>query len=424
MDTVQLAALSAGDSTAVTILGLALAVVAGAALKISRLRAGPEADDDEGKRQYTRTQRRLAAIAGLAGATAFVLLFWRGPWWFDGLHLRRTDLEGADGVVITGFRTGLVAVLAGIIAAIGLYYTREKHRLERDEFRHAQEQFAESQKQFASTLQEAQKRDRRQAELAREGQVTGRYVDAIKLLASDKLPERLGGIYALERIMHDSNRDLANIIEVLTAYIRAQEDDDHERPKPDTHAALTVVARRPEGKKHVITLGGTNLKFTILQQPSFRYAVLTVADLSDISWFGADLRSANLGTADLRRAHLEEADLMDAVLIEARLDHADLRKARLEGADLRGAHLQDANLQEADLLGAALHGADLRGADLRGAKSLDLAQLQNADLSRATKLPAAVAGNAAIQRRIEVCEQRDADRSPGGHGHSTTPAPA
>ncbi|MEU3094524.1 hypothetical protein ABZ690_06810 [Streptomyces sp. NPDC006967] len=44
------------------------------------------------------------------------------------------------------------------------------------------------------------------AEIEREGQVTDRYVEAIELLGSDNRTERLGGIHALQRIMHDSAR--------------------------------------------------------------------------------------------------------------------------------------------------------------------------------------------------------------------------
>lgn len=34
------------------------------------------------------------------------------------------------GIVITGFRTGLVALVAGVIAGVGLYYIHRKHKLE------------------------------------------------------------------------------------------------------------------------------------------------------------------------------------------------------------------------------------------------------------------------------------------------------
>ncbi|MGO4753345.1 pentapeptide repeat-containing protein, partial [Streptomyces sp. 2MCAF27] len=79
------------------------------------------------------------------------------------------------------------------MASLGLYYTDRN-------FRHTQE------------------KDREQAELTREGQVTERYVSAIKLLASEKITERLGGIYALERIMHDSGKDQFSVTKVLASF--------------------------------------------------------------------------------------------------------------------------------------------------------------------------------------------------------------
>lgn len=56
--------------------------------------------------------------------------------------------------------------------------------------------------------------------LTRRGQLTDRYTRAITQLASDKLAERLGGIYALEHLMVESQRDHDTVIEVLAAFIR------------------------------------------------------------------------------------------------------------------------------------------------------------------------------------------------------------
>lgn len=53
-----------------------------------------------------------------------------------------------------------------------------------------------------------------------DGHVTDRYSKAIEQLGSDKIEIRLGGIYALERLMRDSPNDQPTIIEVLAAYVR------------------------------------------------------------------------------------------------------------------------------------------------------------------------------------------------------------
>jgi hypothetical protein len=66
--------------------------------------------------------------------------------------------------------------------------------------------------------------------LQREGQITDRFTKAIEQLGAvntdgrPKMEVRLGAIYALERIAHDSERDHWPIMEVLTAYVREADD--------------------------------------------------------------------------------------------------------------------------------------------------------------------------------------------------------
>ncbi|MEV6755131.1 hypothetical protein [Streptomyces sp. NPDC051214] len=185
-------------------------------------RAKP-AEDDEAE-TTAKAQRRLKrSIVGIAaGGVAFVIAAIWAPWWIEDRHLRdkRGDLVASAGIIVTGFRTTLVAVAAGGLTAAGLYFTRKKHDLEQEQFQHAQKQFKESQAQFETTLRETQERDIRQDRMTREGQVTGRYVEAIKLLGSEREHEVLGGIYSLERIMIDSEDDRSTIVEVLAAYVR------------------------------------------------------------------------------------------------------------------------------------------------------------------------------------------------------------
>jgi hypothetical protein len=50
--------------------------------------------------------------------------------------------------------------------------------------------------------------------------VTDRYTKAIEQPGSGKLDVRIGGIYALERIVHDSRWDHPTVLEVLAAFIR------------------------------------------------------------------------------------------------------------------------------------------------------------------------------------------------------------
>ncbi len=124
----------------------------------------------------------------------------------------------------------LVALGAGVIAGIGLYYTSRNHKLAQEQFKHTQQQFELSQAQFylaqdqfrhaQSQASHDRKKDRIAQEMTREAQVTERYVAAIKLLASDKQTERLGAVHSLHRIALDSPRDRNTIIQVLTVFER------------------------------------------------------------------------------------------------------------------------------------------------------------------------------------------------------------
>ncbi|GGZ89993.1 hypothetical protein GCM10010371_57390 [Streptomyces subrutilus] len=264
----------------------------------------------------TVTKKFLWGLLALIALGLYVILIWKGPWWFDGAHLRKKDLQPADGVVITGFRTMLVALGVAVTAGIGLLYTHRNHQHALTQFEHTRE------------------KDREQAELAREDQVTGRYVEAIKLLAvqdSDdegvRLTERLGGIYALERIMRDSEKDHDTVVQVLAAFVRQHApapdpevaetsgDTDLPGPKDDVQAALTVLGRRPWRNESQVV----DLSFTALWRVDSARARLAGANL-----FGADLQRADLTGADLK---------------SARLSAATFTGAQVKGLDLRGADL-------------------------------------------------------------------------------------
>ncbi|MEV6702715.1 pentapeptide repeat-containing protein [Streptomyces sp. NPDC051453] len=391
-------------------------------------------------------------VIAAAGTGIFIVLLIWGPWWVEGQNVREDGkLASSAGIIITGLRTALIAIVAGGFTAAGLYYTREKHRLERKQFQHAQEQFAESVKQFETTLSEAQERDERQAELTREDQVTGRYVEAIKLLASEKLHERLGGIYSLERILKDSEKDHDTVVEVLSAFIRTQiqeQQGESTVPVPsevippwvrrpltqrveaspwaeDMKAACSVLARSPKrDRPHAADLSGVDMRQLNLGDLTFMRANLERANLRGASLEGVNLDGANLVEADLEEAHLLAANLVGADLAGANLARAhlaeaglagarllgvNLRGARLLGTDLAGANLERANLVDAELLVAHLKEANLReailvGANLERAMGLSVKQLVAAWVDKSTKLPTEIAADDRIMNRIAECE--------------------
>jgi uncharacterized protein YjbI with pentapeptide repeats len=216
-----------------------------------------------------------------------------------------------------------------------------------------------------------------QLQIAEQGQITDRYNAAITNLGSPSIEVRLGGIYALQRLMQDSPRDQSTVIAVLCAFVRDQTSS-AATPKQsaasqlptDIQAALTVVGTRN-------TANGGTVDFDHTQLPD--------AQLSSLKLFRANFFNANLDGADLIGADLARADLFAATLTGATLTGATLTGANLDGATLDNvdfirATLNGATFPGADLSGANLTGANLTGADLRGA-ILGGANFNNAEWS-------------------------------------------
>jgi uncharacterized protein YjbI with pentapeptide repeats len=247
------------------------------------------------------------------------------------------------------------------------------------------------------------------------GQLTDRYAKAIALLASEKLTERIGGVYALEHLVIESERDHDTVIEVLAAFIREQTtsatahneawNDEHHheggdgqlRVPADVQAALTVIGRRPRRPERNpvdlsmvdlcgVDLRGLNLDGVSLWRAKLRSAIMLDIQLNDANLCWAQLQDAGLTNACLRDAHLDGAQLQKAVLMWAQLQNADLTNANLE----------DAYLAEADLRGAIFNGTRLQGADFiaypigkpaQPAHGLTPEQLATAIMDDTTRLP-------------------------------------
>ncbi|MFF5284435.1 pentapeptide repeat-containing protein [Streptomyces sp. NPDC013171] len=260
--------------------------------------------------------------------------------------------------------------------------------------------------------------------IAEAGQITDRFNTAVGNLGSASLHVRLGGIYALGRIVQDSPRDDPAVTSVLSAYIRDRAPLPAKRPAPtdkaptppaDVAAALTVLANRQEPARPLtIDLKQVDLRgLEVDAVPLFDDPLTAKRNFQYANLAGADLTDANISWYDFRRSFFEEANLTDAQLTESDLREttfnlanmtrailvgADLTQAQLTGADLSGAVLshadestgstKDAVLVEADVSDTKLVGADLRGVQLARAflagSDLTRADFGGADLSGAT----------------------------------------
>ncbi len=206
-------------------------------------------------------------------------------------------------------------------------------------------------------------------QITNEVQIADRFSHAVEQLGTYKLEVQLGGIFTLEKIASESEKDHWIIMEILTAYVRENapvigdaHDSDHQnniendrdsfkqkRLATNIQAILSVIGRRKwlaeeVEQNHFLNLRKTNLK----------YADLKGAWLIGANFRGTNLEKANLMGANLAGAFLVEANLKHANLLNANLEGADLRKANFEGTKLTGVNFQGANFTSANIKGADL----------------------------------------------------------------------
>ncbi|WP_329334743.1 pentapeptide repeat-containing protein [Streptomyces sp. NBC_00663] len=339
------------------------------------------------------------------------------------------DWEGMDGAARSAalgqFRIALVQVAAALGAAVALLFTAFNYRL------------------------------------TRRGQVTDRFTKALERLGSDQMYVRIGGIFALEQIVHDAPDQATHAAHVLVAFIRDRAPRTERRnakkerqsiaairraarlrvpfpevapelprePAPDIQAALTALTRPTfralieiDGSMRTIDLSGLHLSRVRLSgadlsrmdlaETDLSWATLTKVDLSNARLWRATLTNAWLEKANLSRTWLREAelvkaklaavDLTDAVMGASDLTDADLTGALMDGADLRDSHSSDIpEGREANLTRADLVGADLQTA------SVSVAQVLVAKLGEGSRLPSQVAADPQVAVRLGTTAHTD-----------------
>jgi uncharacterized protein YjbI with pentapeptide repeats len=135
-------------------------------------------------------------------------------------------------------------------------------------------------------------------------------------------------------------------------------------------------------------------------------AILNEASMQKANLYGANLQKAKLHRANLHKAILDRAELEKTLFTRANLqktilDGTNLHKANLSSANLRRAFLYRACLQEANFAesnmqktylmdanvsNANFYKADMQSTALNGIKGLNAANIQYANLEKATGL--------------------------------------
>ncbi|MFG2825296.1 pentapeptide repeat-containing protein [Kitasatospora sp. NPDC048365] len=348
-----------------------------------------------GERRGQVLRPLLITVAGLAVSAAVFFLLWKGPWWLDGIQpgvLGKDD--GPRATVVSGLRTAIVALFVAMAGIGGLIFTARTLRVTQ------------------ATLAHTQAKDRAQEELTREGQVTDRYVKAVGLLTDDTATARLAGVYALQRIMRDSEKDHDTIVQLLAGFIRGHSPlhgpgAPRESIPSDVQAALTVLATRPtRPEADRIDLSRTDLGGAELATARLDGATFVGSRLDKASLTGAHFQGANFWQASMRQIVADGADFSRAQLLEADLGIADLTSANLTEAILRQADLRSSHLRNANLAGADLTEAQLMDPDGTKIAIADgPAQFLTARVTGGTLLHRSFTSDPALAKHIEQCDK-------------------
>jgi hypothetical protein len=298
---------------------------------------GPESIS---KRNAQQTKMWVQGLVFVGGLVVYLLLG-LVLWWILDQYIQPQDSgEKKDLIQALGL------IMAGLAGIVGIWFTWRN--------------LSNAQEQLTST--------HAQLQLAQEGQITDRFTKAIDHIGDTadgkkRLEVRIGGIYALQRIAHDSVQYYGPCLETLTSYIR--ENAPH---SPKVASPLPSAERTESEANEWDEWADQNFPLSLMPYVSTDIqAILDVLRRRDESLVPSSYRvSLDLRRTDLRGTDLVGANLKGADLSGANLQDAWLLGANLEGADFSGANLQRAWLSQARLTKAALFDAHLEGACLWG----------------------------------------------------------
>lgn len=203
---------------------------------------------------------------------------------------------------------------------------------------------------------------RKQLSISQDQSITDRFFKAVEQLGHEQSAVRVGSIYALGRIAHDSFRDHGPVVEVLAFHIRDQRSfrcsDEIKGKLPsfdrDIGAAIMVLGRR-------------NVQWD--QKPIY----LTYCDLRSIGWWGY-----NFNDTKFHYSVLSQSNFRHTQLERTNFSYSDLSQTNLEQANLQDATLIHTNFQQANLTGCILTHADILGANFQQTQGLTVEQILSA----------------------------------------------
>jgi hypothetical protein len=236
-----------------------------------------------------------------------------------------------------------------------------------------------------------------QARIALENHVTGNFIKSIELLGllretkiraqdgteiTSHVPNtsaRLGALYSLERLMHESEKDQRSILETLCAYIRENSPLEIPTEEPaaaefrrgktpplparrvDVQAALTIIGRRSEiirkrTKDEGFRLNLTNANLILYDFSGLNYdhtdfenSFLNEASIHNSSFVNCTFKNDHFSKAKIYKTHFNGSAFESCSFIKAQIEDSDFRSCNFCSSDLRNAAVRQIKLEGANL---------------------------------------------------------------------------
>jgi hypothetical protein len=221
----------------------------------------------------------------------------------------------------------------------------------------------------------------KEAQIAKDGQITERFSKAVEQLGSENSAVCLGGVYALERIAHDSQYDHWSIMEILTTFVRDKagwqtEEWNAEMSDIDELVSIEIARTNLDWEEFYEVSGDFKPRYPHEEKPPKRISIIIQTIMTVIGRRALMHEKGRPDRLNLRRTDLPKND-----------DEPDnLIIPPCTWANLTGADLRDANLFNTNLAHCTLNGTDLRGVDL-SYTAITPEQLKQAKVNDKTKLP-------------------------------------
>lgn len=166
---------------------------------------------------------------------------------------------------------------------------------------------------------------------------------------------RIGAIYALERIAHDSPKDHWPIMEVLTAYIRKNSavklglndviNAYQEIAEEDIKAIITVIGRR--NKKHIKEEKKKGYKLDLSYCNLNGIRISEGADFSNVNFHRSFISAkGTLLNVNFQNCQMDNTRILDTNFIECDFSGASICISFLENTKFHKCHFWDSNLCE------------------------------------------------------------------------------